>query len=293
MSAALVLSPAASEMPFPESARRRASAIVQIRTARRNDSPQESSARQVGTPARRGIGPQMNASAKSTAVESVARFSEQGLRLAAWMKAAQGGDRGAYENLIRASIPFIKMVARKQGVPPDLMDDVVQETLLTVHRIRQTYDSIRPFAAWLRTIAQRRAIDIMRSRGRTSSREVYEPLAFENHSDPMGTPEDQANQSDCRSLLGAAVASLPARQREAVEQLALKGRSLVDAAVAIGLTPGALKVNFHRAVSNLRRQFSAGTKSAGRALFVQPIRNFKMAANDWANLEHALVKSEM
>ena len=54
-------------------------------------------------------------------------------RRAVWMVAAQAGDRAAYETLLRDCIPFIKRVARGQGVRPDFIDDVVQETLLTVH----------------------------------------------------------------------------------------------------------------------------------------------------------------
>jgi RNA polymerase sigma-70 factor (ECF subfamily) len=83
------------------------------------------------------------------------------------MVAAQAGDRAAYETLLRDCIPFIKRVARGQGIRPDLIDDVVQETLLTVHRARQTYDPNRSFTAWLRTIAQRRAIDVLREVKRT------------------------------------------------------------------------------------------------------------------------------
>ena len=56
------------------------------------------------------------------------------------MVAAQAGDRAAYETLLRDCIPFIKRVARGQGVQPDFIDDVVQETLLTVHGARHTYD---------------------------------------------------------------------------------------------------------------------------------------------------------
>ena len=117
-------------------------------------------------------------------------------RRAAWMVAAQAGDRAAYETLLRDCIPFIKQVARGQGIRPDLIDDVVQETLLTVHRARQTYDPNRSFTAWLRTIAQRRAIDVLRRVGRTRTREVYAPLAYENHSDPSGATEETAFHID-------------------------------------------------------------------------------------------------
>jgi RNA polymerase sigma-70 factor (ECF subfamily) len=62
---------------------------------------------------------------------------------AAWMAAAQGGDRRAYERVLAASVPLIRAAARRQGVAVDQLDDVVQETLLTVHRVRHTYDPSR------------------------------------------------------------------------------------------------------------------------------------------------------
>ena len=116
-------------------------------------------------------------------------------RRAAWMVAAQAGDRAAYETLLRDCIPSIKRVARGQGIRPDLIDDVVQETLLTVHRARQTYDPNRSFTAWLRTIAQRRAIDVLRRVGRTRTREVYAPLGYENHSDPSGATKQHSTST--------------------------------------------------------------------------------------------------
>ena len=91
--------------------------------------------------------------------ESTGSAQETDQLWSAWMAAAQAGDRSAYEALLRACTPFIKRVARHQGVHPDWIDDVVQETLLAIHGARRTYDPGRSFTAWLRTIAQRRAID--------------------------------------------------------------------------------------------------------------------------------------
>ena len=68
-------------------------------------------------------------------------------RLSAWMAAAQAGDGTAYQALLRDCIPIIKSVARRRGVSADHVDDVVQDTLLTVHRARQTYDPSRSFTS--------------------------------------------------------------------------------------------------------------------------------------------------
>jgi RNA polymerase sigma-70 factor (ECF subfamily) len=116
-------------------------------------------------------------------------------RRKAWMVAAQAGDRAAYETLLRDCMPFIKRVARGQGIRPDLIDDAVQETLLTVHRARQTYDPNRSFTAWLRTIAQRRGIDVLRRVGRTRTREVkFVELRSDRMSSEASETDDRAQR---------------------------------------------------------------------------------------------------
>jgi RNA polymerase sigma factor (sigma-70 family) len=199
--------------------------------------------------------PTMRRSATMDA-RAVSQEIEIDCRRAAWMVAAQAGDRTAYETLLRDCIPFIKRVARGQGIRPDFMDDVVQETLLTIHQARQTYDPNRSFTAWLRTIAQRRAIDGLRRARRTGTREVYAPLAYENHSDPSGDPEETAFQRDATEVRNLAIGKLSAGQREAVEHLALNSRSLAQAAMATGRSIGSLRVDWHRALKTLRAQFS-------------------------------------
>ena len=86
-------------------------------------------------------------------------------RLSAAMAAAQGGDRAAYETVLRDCVPVVQRIARRQGAAADFVDDVVQDVLVTIHGARATYDPSRSFVAWLTAITQRRTIDILRKRG--------------------------------------------------------------------------------------------------------------------------------
>ena len=177
-----------------------------------------------------------------------------GQRRAAWMAAAQGGDRRASETLLGDSVALSRAAARRQGVAPDHLDDVVQETLITVHRVRHTYDPARSYDAWLTAIANRRAIDALRSRGRRDSRELQDDFALDRH--PDADDASAATESEQRARrLREAIAELPPGQREAVEQLGLKERSLDEAAELTGRNTGALKVNLHRALKTLRERF--------------------------------------
>ncbi len=172
---------------------------------------------------------------------------------AVWMASAQTGDRAAYDNLLRACIPLIKRVARGQGVGSESVDDVVQETLLSIHRARHTYDPGRSITAWLKMIAQRRAIDALRRRQRI--REVHAPNAYESHCDTGCASHAVAFELRDTAWLSAAVRSLPVRQREAIDLLVFQSQSLASAAVAAGRSTGSLRVSWHRAIRTLRAQF--------------------------------------
>jgi RNA polymerase sigma-70 factor (ECF subfamily) len=132
---------------------------------------------------------------------------------------------------------------------------VVQDVLLTIHRARATYDPARPFLPWLRAIAARRAIDALRRRYRQAA-EIQDDDAAS--AAPSETPDtdaalDLAGQSQ---LLNEAIATLPPGQRQAVELLALRERTLEQASGETGRSKVALKVNLHRAIASLRRRLA-------------------------------------
>ncbi|KRE88849.1 RNA polymerase subunit sigma-24 [Frateuria sp. Soil773] len=170
------------------------------------------------------------------------------------MAAAQAGDKRAYERVLADSVALIRAVAHRQGVAHDQLDDVVQETLLTVHRVRHTYDPSRSYDAWLAAIAARRAIDGLRKGGRRERRELSDERAMASHPAADDTT-GQAERAQQAERLRAAIAALPPGQREAVEQLGLKERSLAEAAERTGRSTTALKVNLHRALKALRGRF--------------------------------------
>jgi RNA polymerase sigma factor (sigma-70 family) len=178
-------------------------------------------------------------------------------RRAAWMAAAQAGDRRAYEKLLADSVALIRATARRQGVAFDHLDDVVQETLLTVHRVRHTFDPARSYDAWLVAIARRRAIDAQRSHGRRDRRELHDEIALDNHPDPADASAAIESEQRARQLHDA-IETLPAGQRQAIEQLGLRELSLREAEELTGRQTGALKVNLHRALKALRKRLHGG-----------------------------------
>ncbi|GJD55526.1 sigma-70 family RNA polymerase sigma factor [Methylobacterium dankookense] len=179
-------------------------------------------------------------------------------KLAGAMRAAQGGDAAAYRALLRDCLPVIAASLRAQGLRGEAVDDAVQDTLITLHRARASYDPARPFLPWLRAIAQRRAIDALRRTGRRP-REVHDPVAYEAEIDDLPPPGQAIEARERAAELARAVAALPAGQRQAVEELALRERSLDEVSAATGRSKVALKVNLHRAIKALRASLAGGS----------------------------------
>lgn len=165
------------------------------------------------------------------------------------MRRAQGGDQDAYARLLALLTSVTRQFARHKSGDVPWVEDVVQETLISVHRARHTYDESRPFAPWFYAIAGHRVIDVYRRERRVSSREqmsdvMPEPL-------PLRT-NDRAGDVDMDAVR-AALAALPARQREIVEGLKLRDESVRDLAGRLGMSESAVKVTAHRAYQALKK----------------------------------------
>jgi RNA polymerase sigma-70 factor (ECF subfamily) len=168
------------------------------------------------------------------------------------MQAAQDGDAVAYTRLLRSVAPVVRALGRRRGLDPSACEDLSQDVLMTLHRIRHTYDPARPFGPWLIAIAQRRLIDRLRRDGRRQRHEAHDPDAVETF--PAAASKDGLEADEAAAALREAIATLPPRQREALELTKLREMSVADAAALSGQTPGALKVNVHRALRALQRR---------------------------------------
>jgi RNA polymerase sigma-70 factor (ECF subfamily) len=168
------------------------------------------------------------------------------------MARAQDGDQIAYSRLLKAIVPVIRLlVRRKIQHDPALVEDVVQDVLLAVHRVRQTYDPCRPFLPWLSAIASARTIDALRARGRRQDWEVIDEEAVLDHPDETLTEGRELHAA--HQQLDSLLSCLPDRQRQMVELVHLREMSLVEAAATSSMSLSAVKSVLYRALATLRR----------------------------------------
>ncbi len=169
------------------------------------------------------------------------------------MARAQEGDGIAYRRLLEAITPYLRSLAKRRLRDPSDVEDAVQDVLLTVHAIRQTYDPTRPFGPWLVAIANRRLVDRLRRQRRWRSRETALAADHETFSAPQANVDKELSD---RRELEAAVERLPAGQRQAIRLLKLREMSLREASAASGMSIASLKSATHRALKNLRKMLS-------------------------------------
>jgi RNA polymerase sigma-70 factor (ECF subfamily) len=178
-------------------------------------------------------------------------------QLSAWMQAAQAGDAAAYRNLLDTIQPKIRAIVRGKIREEAAAEDVVQNTLLSIHRGRSTYRAERPFGPWMRAIARNSIIDHFRERKRRGNREVE--LVVEDWPDQSEKAETGGER--LAPELAAALAALPDAQREAVTLVQVNGLSVAEAALRAGISAGALKVRAHRGYRAMRQTLEGSRES--------------------------------
>jgi RNA polymerase sigma-70 factor (ECF subfamily) len=161
------------------------------------------------------------------------------------MARAQAGDRAAYNQLLKAMVPAIRALVCKKIRDEGLVEDVIQETLLAIHRVRHTYDPQRPILPWVAAIASARAIDALRNCGRRQEVQDEEELQRQ----PAASAEATADTD----ILSGYLDNLPLRQRAIVESVHLREQSLAQAAAETNQSLSAVKSLLHRAMANLRK----------------------------------------
>lgn len=153
---------------------------------------------------------------------------------------AQGGDRLCYSTLLVECEKWLRRYfARK--ISPAAIDDLVQETLISVHRKRASYDPARAFLPWLAAIGRYRWIDSLRKIYRHDHGQLYEDMI----ADPQD--EDVATRVSLERLLGM----IPAKQAEVISLVKIEGLSIIEAAAQTGQSESLVKVNIHRGLKKM------------------------------------------
>ena len=158
-----------------------------------------------------------------------------------------------YELHFQRMYRFVYSRVQDRAVAEDVTSEVFMKALRSIGRYQ---DTGRPFSAWLYQIAVNAVADRYRSQRPTDDIDEQYQL-----SDGASLEETAARRDEIRRIWRL-IEDLPDQQRTALILKFQEDMKIEDIAVAMGKSPGAVKLLVHRGVTRLRQQAAANDLGA-------------------------------
>lgn len=165
--------------------------------------------------------------------------------------AALNGDEAAYRRFLERAAVLVRGYARRRAGGSLDPEDIVQETLLSVHLKRHTWRADAPVEPWLYAIARYKLIDALRRTGRYTGRHIDVDVSELADMLPAEAEDETISERD----LGRVLDTLPDGQRNVVEAISVDGRSISETAKQFGMNEGAVRVALHRGLKAIAVRF--------------------------------------
>lgn len=159
-----------------------------------------------------------------------------------WMLAALEGDKSSYRLLLE-QLKLWLVAFYSSRLPVSEVDDLVQETLLTIHQKRHTFDVNQAFGPWFTAVAKHRWIDHLRKVGRLNE------TPFDEVEIDLVLRVDYSTSHDVMALL----ANLPKAQADVIRLVKLQELSLQETSDKTGHSVSSIKVMIHRGMKKLQK----------------------------------------
>ncbi len=169
------------------------------------------------------------------------------MRDARWselLRQANAGDRAAYVAFLKEISPVLRGVIKaRSGGRPEESEDILQNVLIAIHEKRHTWRDTEPVTAWLYAITRYKTVDALRKLGRNQT------AAFDGEESDVVDDSviDPTAARDLEQLLG----QLDDTAATIVRQIKLQGLTAEEVGAQLNMTPGAVRVSLHRAMTRL------------------------------------------
>jgi len=168
------------------------------------------------------------------------------------VRRARAGDRAAYGALVGAYQGMVFATALNITGNYSDAEDVVQDAFLRAFERLGTLAEPMKFPAWLRTLASRSALQLLRKKRHVAAFDLDES-AGEQTASGAESPAEAYARAEFARLLWQEVGELPPKTREAVLLFYMEGYSVSRAAAYLDCSEGALKTRLHFGREKLRQ----------------------------------------
>jgi RNA polymerase sigma-70 factor (ECF subfamily) len=176
-----------------------------------------------------------------------------------------GGDDSAFGELYDGLAPRIFAFLLRHTRDRARAEDVVQQTMLQIHRARGRFIPGAEVTPWAFAIARRLLVDQHRRGG--AGREVLaqtEDGTFDMLVALDAPADELASAKETAARIGRELERLPENQRVAFELIKQDGLSVAEAAQVLGTTVAAVKLRAHRAYEALRAALALDSTQSTR-----------------------------
>jgi RNA polymerase sigma-70 factor (ECF subfamily) len=169
------------------------------------------------------------------------------------IEAANGGDMGAFDTLVRTHAGAVYAHAYRFFGDPQAAQDATQEVWVNVYNSLSGFESRSAFTTWLFRVTRNVCLDMLRA-----GRRVAPPV------DPITlhglAASDTAGEATARVDLETALRALSPEDRDAFNAVALFGLPYAEAASVLGVPAGTVKSRVFRARRALVALLGLGAK---------------------------------
>jgi RNA polymerase sigma-70 factor (ECF subfamily) len=186
----------------------------------------------------------------------------------------RNGERASFAPLVKRYERELYGYLRRYLGDDDLAEDVFQNTFVQVFLKIKQYEPGRAARPWLYAIAINQAIDALRRRSRRAADRPAETVSAPDEDGqarplldlltaPGEAPPEQAERTEERERVRAAVGRLPELLRQAVLLVYFQGLKYLDAAEILDIPVGTVKSRLHAALMKLTEDWKGENQESG------------------------------
>lgn len=157
------------------------------------------------------------------------------------------GDRAAFETLYGCYYPRLTRFLERMTRQPQLVEEILNDTMLVVWRKAHTYDLSAKVSTWIFAIAYRKTLKTLKRADR-----VLEFDPEENVSPVESEPEGEMMQQELRAFLSRAMTALSAEHRAVIELTYYHGYAYQEIAEIMGCRVDTVKTRMFYARRRLK-----------------------------------------
>ena len=158
------------------------------------------------------------------------------------------GDAAAFDQLVTRHMRRAFGVAYRLLGQREDAEDLVQEAFMVALQRIDTFEAGRPFGPWFFRILVNRGLNARKARSLRTTEEIPDSAAAGGAS-----PEREAERTELREGIRAALDELPERQRTVVQLFELEGFSGPEIAAILEISDATVRWHLHEARRALRR----------------------------------------